>query len=110
MTMTMTLTVPWWFVFLVLCLVSYGLLCLVAKLLFNLLLSTRYNLMKPSFYRAGKVEPGHMATPYTRFGRYWWFWLPRLCNNDGSFKRGSQWVTVGAQWLCFGVSVDWVRK
>lgn len=108
--MTLTLTVPQWFVFLVLCLVSYGLLRLLAKLVLNLLLSTRYKLMKPYFYMAGKVEPGYITTPYTRFGRYWWFWLPRSCPNDGSFKRGSKWVTIGVQWLCFGFSADWVRK
>lgn len=36
------------------------------------------------------------------FGYYWWFWLPKLVSNGGSFKK-KEVVDVSIQWLCFSV-------
>ena len=73
---------------------------------------TSYEMLKPSFVMAGKVCPDDVLEESERpcFGRYWWFWLPRFSTNGGTFRRKDWWVTFQAQWLCFGVDLDWVRR
>ncbi len=51
---------------------------------------------------SGKVLPDDVIEDFERpkFGRYWWFWLPRLKWNKGRFSRGEI-VDTGVMWLCF---------
>ena len=39
-----------------------------------------------------------------RFGRNWWFWLPNLFTNGGSFKPWEN-TDIVLQWLCFSLSL-----
>lgn len=38
-----------------------------------------------------------------RFGRNWWFWMPKPSTNGGRFKRHET-TDIGISWLCFCVS------
>ena len=44
-----------------------------------------------------------------RFGRNWWFWLPKISNNGGGFKKGNC-TDVGIMWLCFSADFTWFRN
>ena len=50
---------------------------------------------------------------HPRFGRYWWFWKPNLCNNGGRFNKREN-VDINFHFLCLWLSFtfypDYVDK
>lgn len=47
---------------------------------------------------------------YTRYGFYWWFWIPSFSRNDGRFSMEDQCVHFDIHLFCFWATLYFWRK
>ncbi len=51
--------------------------------------------------REGGIPPD---LKISKFGRYWWFWMPVARRGAGRFRLG-EYVVFSFKWLCFSVEL-----
>ena len=58
-----------------------------------------------SFVMSGRLDgDSDFDFESSRFGFYWFYFMPSISHNKGSFKKG-ECVDIGICWLCFIVGL-----
>lgn len=72
-----------------------------------------------SFCKSGRLTPDEkigkewkmiQEEGTTKFGFYWWSWLPKFGRNNGRFAMEDQCVHFDVSWLFFGVTLYFWRR